>query len=524
MDNLEHVRRGERETVEHHNTLVDRVLAAGAELAFRQARGDQSVPLRLYEITGEFTKDQTWGLFCALGKPVKEYVSSPSQKAYMISTTAIPEYIYYPRKDSNMKPASLKGKWAWTVKLYGIRLIVSLQEPLSDEKPKPVTNDDTFATSGVEEKAARWDHVHAHDVPGKTKEQIDPIKNFYLRVGSDTLANHYALAIVSAEKGFDIKGHKTAYDDEVTHETITPDVTDDNIWIDAVQDTANFAWKVTHVGPQPMKYPGQYNYHPLEGLQLSLSGTSLTTTIQQAYLSFDDVGHKNGYDGPKSLTNTVDLSSLTHSHVGDGTWISSVLAGGVCTTAHIGPGSVHYTVFTVPSVTLTLSDKTLSIAVSSLTIGYDTRGHIVTAQTGNAATATVDLSSLTHTHAGDGTWINSSIASGVCTTSHIGPSASYGTYVTPAVTGVDLSLSGTTLSISIAHDKIQFDRCGHRAGVQTGTPVTDSVDLGIVELTVLTDIQVSGNTLQKKTRTIKVIAAGTESGWTTFHTGTNCPS
>ncbi|MBA7579442.1 hypothetical protein ES708_21313 [subsurface metagenome] len=43
------------------------------------------------------------------------------------------------------------------------------------------------------------------------------------------------------------------------------------------------------------------------------------------------------------------------------------------------------------------------------------------------------------------------------------------------------------------------------------------------EVTVVTAVQVTGVTLQKKTRTLKVVSAGAESGWTTFHTGTECP-
>jgi hypothetical protein len=44
------------------------------------------------------------------------------------------------------------------------------------------------------------------------------------------------------------------------------------------------------------------------------------------------------------------------------------------------------------------------------------------------------------------------------------------------------------------------------------------------EITVVTAFQVSGLTLQVKTRTVKAISAGTESGWTTVHTGNECPT
>jgi hypothetical protein len=40
--------------------------------------------------------------------------------------------------------------------------------------------------------------------------------------------------------------------------------------------------------------------------------------------------------------------------------------------------------------------------------------------------------------------------------------------------------------------------------------------------TVVTAVQVDGVLVQIKTRSIKVIAAGDESAWTTIHTGTNC--
>ena len=43
-----------------------------------------------------------------------------------------------------------------------------------------------------------------------------------------------------------------------------------------------------------------------------------------------------------------------------------------------------------------------------------------------------------------------------------------------------------------------------------------------VSLTVVTDVQVTGNTLQKKTRTITAANVGAESAWTTFHTGATC--
>jgi len=46
----------------------------------------------------------------------------------------------------------------------------------------------------------------------------------------------------------------------------------------------------------------------------------------------------------------------------------------------------------------------------------------------------------------------------------------------------------------------------------------------ITALTVVTGVQVSGTDVQIKTRTISAIDVGVESGWTTIHSGTTCPS
>jgi hypothetical protein len=62
----------------------------------------------------------------------------------------------------------------------------------------------------------------------------------------------------------------------------------------------------------------------------------------------------------------------------------------------------------------------------------------------------------------------------------------------------------------------------------------DSVATNVVRLfchqaptvtqTYITDIQVSGNTLQYKTRDAYIFPAGAESAWTTWHTGEDCTS
>jgi hypothetical protein len=44
-----------------------------------------------------------------------------------------------------------------------------------------------------------------------------------------------------------------------------------------------------------------------------------------------------------------------------------------------------------------------------------------------------------------------------------------------------------------------------------------------VTLSVITGLQVSGNTLQYKSQSIVVLSAGIETNWTIFHTGTTCP-
>ena len=95
---------------------------------------------------------------------------------------------------------------------------------------------------------------------------------------------------------------------------------------------------------------------------------------------------------------------------------------------------------------------------------------------------------------------------------------------------------GTIIKIRIAHDtggtlRYVFD-------YEAGVPPGDADDEILVwdqttdkaweattptEITVVTAFQVTGVTLQVKTRTVKAVAAGAESGWTTAHTGTNCP-
>lgn len=44
-----------------------------------------------------------------------------------------------------------------------------------------------------------------------------------------------------------------------------------------------------------------------------------------------------------------------------------------------------------------------------------------------------------------------------------------------------------------------------------------------IEITAVTDLQVSGTTIQKKTRAVYVPSGADESAWTTWHTGTECP-
>ena len=67
---------------------------------------------------------------------------------------------------------------------------------------------------------------------------------------------------------------------------------------------------------------------------------------------------------------------------------------------------------------------------------------------------------------------------------------------------------------------VGVDAKGHVTGsVSAGSP--SEVDL--VAVTVVTDVRVNGTALEKKTRTIYVLKADAESGWTSFHTGTTCP-
>ena len=64
--------------------------------------------------------------------------------------------------------------------------------------------------------------------------------------------------------------------------------------------------------------------------------------------------------------------------------------------------------------------------------------------------------------------------------------------------------------------------------VNAGATAPEWYDGPIATFTVLTNFQVTGITLQKKTRSITVTEGivtniGAESGWTTVHTGTVCP-
>lgn len=85
---------------------------------------------------------------------------------------------------------------------------------------------------------------------------------------------------------------------------------------------------------------------------------------------------------------------------------------------------------------------------------------------------------------------------------------------------------------SLGSHTMTFDDSGrYRDGDKT-IDFTVGVDLptgssypSSVNVTVVTDVQVDESTLklQKKTRTITVLAAGTESAWTDVHTGEECP-
>lgn len=73
-------------------------------------------------------------------------------------------------------------------------------------------------------------------------------------------------------------------------------------------------------------------------------------------------------------------------------------------------------------------------------------------------------------------------------------------------------LSDVTLASPSDGDILRYDSSDHQW--KKLTPIT---------LTVVTDYRVNALTLQKKTRSITILAAGTESAWTTVHTGTTCP-
>lgn len=73
-------------------------------------------------------------------------------------------------------------------------------------------------------------------------------------------------------------------------------------------------------------------------------------------------------------------------------------------------------------------------------------------------------------------------------------------------------LADVTLTSPATGDLLRYD-----AGDQQWKKLTPTT------LTVITDYRINGLTLQKKTRTITIIAAEAESAWTTVHTGTTCP-
>lgn len=83
----------------------------------------------------------------------------------------------------------------------------------------------------------------------------------------------------------------------------------------------------------------------------------------------------------------------------------------------------------------------------------------------------------------------------------------------------DITVSAGTLSLNYFSD--QIDGRGH---VIKSTSATTPVTFAMVPVTVVTDIRVSGVTLQYKTRKIYVLEADDESGWTTWATGTTCDS
>jgi len=93
---------------------------------------------------------------------------------------------------------------------------------------------------------------------------------------------------------------------------------------------------------------------------------------------------------------------------------------------------------------------------------------------------------------------------------------------------------GTIIQIRIEHDatgtlRYVFDRHQVQDGTADGDillwdETTDKAwEKAVpVEITVVTDVRVTGVTLQKKTRTVRIVSADAESEWTTFHTGTEC--
>lgn len=113
----------------------------------------------------------------------------------------------------------------------------------------------------------------------------------------------------------------------------------------------------------------------------------------------------------------------------------------------------------------------------------------------------------------DEEWIN--INAGTRVVSHIGPSTTQYTYT--IVTAFEVSGS----NLALTQKPVNVDAKGHVVGL--GDAATTNVAL--TEVTDVTAVRWDTSTgkLQYKSRTIKVVEAGAESGWTDFETAVECP-
>ena len=238
----------------------------------------------------------------------------------------------------------------------------------------------------------------------------------------------------------------------------------------------------------------------LEALTPTFDTKSSVLTITPNVLNQDDKNHILG-TGKSDKTFTIEgdhsLIELTSGAKDDPAKI---------TVTHIGKG-----IEVAAKLVMGITYDTGAMAFTPFLIETGPKGHVTVFEAGTKSTLT-----------GDGTWTEVGEPDvGTPNTfplNHIGPDTPTGD---PELPGIVLSQedgTGTIKYLRATYTGITFDSKGHAAGVdETYT------QFEFVKVTVVTDYRVDSNKLQKKTRDIYVLYAGTESGWTDVHTGTTCP-